>query len=113
MSIATVVFDFGNVLGFFSHRRAAEQLAAYSPRANADDIHAFLFGGQLECDYEAGLVSTPSLLGMMRDKLGLSGSDEQLGLAYGDMFTPNAEVCALIPLLRPRYRLVLLSNTND
>jgi len=28
MSITTVVFDFGNVLGFFSHRQAAEQPAA-------------------------------------------------------------------------------------
>ena len=30
MNLSTIVFDFGNVLGFFSHRRAAEQLAAYT-----------------------------------------------------------------------------------
>jgi putative hydrolase of the HAD superfamily len=29
------------------------------------------------------------------------------------MFTPNNQVCALVPALRPRYRLVLLSNTNE
>jgi len=31
MSICTVVFDFGNVLAYFSHRKAAEQLAAFAP----------------------------------------------------------------------------------
>ena len=29
------------------------------------------------------------------------------------MFTPNPDVCPLPALLKPRYRLVLLSNTND
>jgi putative hydrolase of the HAD superfamily len=113
MSIATVVFDFGNVLGFFSHRQAAEQLAAYAPRASPDDIQAFLFGGDLEDAYESGLVSSADLLQMLRDEFALSGSDDELARAFGDMFVPNPDVCALVPLLRPRYRLVLLSNTND
>jgi putative hydrolase of the HAD superfamily len=29
------------------------------------------------------------------------------------MFTPNPAVCALVPLLKPRHKLLLLSNTND
>ena len=29
------------------------------------------------------------------------------------MFTPNEEVCALLPRLKPRYRLLLLSNTTE
>jgi putative hydrolase of the HAD superfamily len=29
------------------------------------------------------------------------------------MFTPNEEVCRLVPELKPRYRLVLLSNINE
>ncbi len=32
---------------------------------------------------------------------------------YDDIFWPNPEVIALIPQLKPRYRLVLASNTND
>ncbi len=113
MGISTVVFDFGNVLGFFSHRRAATQLAAYSRTASADDFQALLFNGQLEDDYEAGRLSTTALLALLRDQFALSGTDEQLGLALADMFAPNVEVCALVPLLKRRYRLMLLSNTND
>jgi glucose-1-phosphatase len=112
MSITTIVFDFGNVLGFFSHRKAAEQLAAYSP-TSAEAIQAYLFGGRLEDDYEAGRLTTPVLMALVRETFRVSCSDEQFAAAFGDMFTPNPDVCALVPLLKPRYRLLLLSNTND
>jgi putative hydrolase of the HAD superfamily len=113
MSIAAIVFDFGNVLGFFSHRRAAEQLAAYSATSNADAIHAFLVTGQLEADYESGRLSTNELLDRLRELFGLKGTDEEHGLAIADMFTPNEDACRLVPLLRPRHKLLLLSNTNE
>jgi putative hydrolase of the HAD superfamily len=112
MSITTVVFDFGNVLGFFSHRKAAEQLAAYSP-ASAEAIQAYLFGGQIEDDYEAGRLSTPVLMSLVRETFRVSCSDEQFAAAFGDMFAPNPDVCSLVPLLKPRFRLLLLSNTNE
>jgi glucose-1-phosphatase len=112
MSITTVVFDFGNVLGFFNHRKSAEQVAAFSDMA-PEAVLAYLYGGKLEEDFEAGRLSTPVFTGMVRETCRLSCSDEQFAMAYSDMFTPNAEVCALVPLLKPKYRLLLLSNTND
>jgi putative hydrolase of the HAD superfamily len=112
MSITTVVFDFGNVLGFFSHRRAAEQVAAYGD-VSPEAIQAHLFGGNLEDDYESGRISSAALIAEVRERFGLRATDEQLSRAVADMFWPNEEVCALVPLLRPRYRLLLLSNTNE
>src|SRR3954470_24430950 len=112
MGITTLVFDFGNVLGLFSHRKAAEQLAAYTT-ASPEAIEAYLFGGRLEDDYEAGRLSTPVYTAMVRETFHLSCTDEQFAAAYADMFTPNAGVCDLVPRVRPRYRLVLLSNTSD
>jgi putative hydrolase of the HAD superfamily len=112
MSITTVVFDFGNVLGFFSHRRAAEQLAAYSSLA-AEAILAQLLDSRLEDDYDSGRLSTSAVMGLAREMCRLSCTDEQFATAFGDMFTPNIAVCTLVPLLKPRYNLVLLSNTND
>jgi putative hydrolase of the HAD superfamily len=112
MSISTVVFDFGNVLGFFSHRKAAEQLAAYSP-LSAEFIQAYLFGGKIEDDYESSRLTTPVLRAMVRETCRVSCTDEQFAVALSDMFSPNPDVCSLVPLFKPRYRLVLLSNTND
>jgi epoxide hydrolase-like predicted phosphatase len=112
MSIRAVVFDFGNVLGFFSHRRAAEQVAAYSP-LSAEAIQAYLFGSHLEDDYESGRLSTQVVLGLVRETCRLRCTDAQLATALADMFTPNPDVCSLVPRLKPNYRLLLLSNTND
>jgi putative hydrolase of the HAD superfamily len=112
MKITTLVFDFGNVLGLFSHRRAAEQLAAFSTDS-AEFIQGYLFGGQLEDDYESGRISTRVLMGLVRETCHVQCTDAQFAKAFGDMFTRNEPVCALVPRLRPRYRLLLLSNTND
>jgi putative hydrolase of the HAD superfamily len=114
MNIKAVVFDFGNVLGFFSHRRAAEQLALHAPAGvTADDLLTFLGDSDLEIAYEEGRLSTAEVLLKLRQRYDLRGSDEQLERAAADMFTPNEPMCALVPLLRKQYRLVLLSNTND
>jgi putative hydrolase of the HAD superfamily len=112
MSITTIVFDFGNVLGFFSHLKAAEQLAAYSP-LSVDDILDRYLDTDLEDDFESGRMSLREFRSLVRQRCRVICSDEQLDLAIADMFTPNDEVCALVPALRTRYRLVLLSNTNE
>ncbi len=112
MSVSTIVIDFGNVLGFFSHRRAAEQLAAYGDAA-PETIQAYLFGGKLEDDFESGRMSADVYRGLVRETFRLRCTDAEFDAAYGDMFSPNPDVCALPALLKPRYRLLLLSNTNE
>src|SRR5262245_28609743 len=114
MQIRTLVFDFGNVVAHFSHRKAAEQLAAFARRdVSVEQIMQLLFFTELEVHYEVGRLSTAELLATLRRELDLGGTDEELGHAYSDIFTPNEAVCRLIPELRGRYRLALLSRTHD
>jgi FMN phosphatase YigB (HAD superfamily) len=112
MMIKTLVFDFGNVVGFFSHRRATERLAPHGDLAAAD-LHAFLFGGDLELDYELGRIETPEFIARARKGAGLRCPDDYFRRAYADIFWPNRAVCDLLPRLAGAVRLVLLSNTND
>jgi putative hydrolase of the HAD superfamily len=112
MTLRAIVFDFGNVVAFFSHRRAAEQLAAFGD-VSPEALQAYLFGGHLEDDYEAGRLSTPVLTALVRETFHLRGTDEQLAAAFSDMFWPNDDVCSLLPRLKPHHRLLLLSNTNE
>jgi glucose-1-phosphatase len=111
MGVTTIVFDFGNVLGFFSHRKSAEQLAAYTT-ASPESIQAYLYGGRLEEDFESGRVSPEVFRALVRETFHLTCDDAQFDAAYNDMFTPNPDVCPLPAELAGRYRLVLLSNTN-
>jgi putative hydrolase of the HAD superfamily len=110
--IKTVTFDFGNVVAFFDHRLASSRLAAYTDLPLAD-LHAFLFGAPLEDDYEAGRISTAEFVSRAREVCRLRCSAEQFHADYADIFWANADVCALVPRLAARYRLLLLSNTND
>jgi putative hydrolase of the HAD superfamily len=112
MAIRTVVFDFGNVIGFFDHRIAIDNLAMHAGLP-AETIRQCLFTDELEDAYESGRLSTPDLLQYARQTCGFRCSDEDLITAIGDMFWPNEDICALLPRLKSHYRLVLLSNTND
>ncbi len=112
MSIRTILFDFGNVLAFFDHRLISHRLKEHSPLA-ADVLHAALVGSPLELDYESGRITTAEFVRLVRDQCRLTCSDAVFAESWADIFWPNEEVLALLPRLRPRYRLLLGSNTNE
>jgi glucose-1-phosphatase len=112
MPVSAIVFDFGNVVAWFSHQRSAEQLAAFTD-FSADQIFDRLYSGPLHIDYELGRCDSAQFLATLRRELRLTGTDEQLAHAYANIFDVNPAVCELLPLLAGRYRLLLLSNTND
>jgi len=114
VSIRAIVFDFGNVLGYFSHRKAAEQLSRFAPPGTTpEQISAVLHGGEIEARFETNEIGADHVFALMRERLRLDGSDDALAHAYADMFTPNEHTCRLVPQLQGSYRLILLSNTNE
>jgi FMN phosphatase YigB (HAD superfamily) len=110
--IKTIVLDFGNVIGFFEYRITLDRLVSHSP-LSSEEMRRFLYGGELEDIYESGRISSAEFLRRVRDGCRLTCPDEALALAYADMFRPNEAVCALMPRLKPHYRLLLGSNTNE
>jgi putative hydrolase of the HAD superfamily len=110
--ISTVVFDFGNVLGFFDYRITTTRLARHCD-LSADVLQQRIYGGELEDAYESGRITSVEFLRKVREACGLRCSDEELQAAYEDMFFPNESVCALIPALKPQYKLLLGSNTTE
>jgi putative hydrolase of the HAD superfamily len=110
--VKTIVFDFGNVIGYFDHWLPTNRLAPHAG-IPAEAIHAFLWDSPIEDDYEAGRIGTSEFLRRVRDHCRLTCSDEDLAAAYEDIFWPNPDVIALLPAFKPRYRLLLASNTND
>jgi glucose-1-phosphatase len=110
-----ILFDFGNVIGFFDHGKACRQLAQLS-RAAIDPaaVQAAIFDGELEEDYDTGRLPTGEFLQRLRRELDLDASDADIGRAWSDIFTPNDPVASMMPELKRRgIRLVLGSNTNE
>lgn len=115
-AVEALLIDFGNVVGFFDHRRACVQLAALSSDATvtANDVAAVLFGDTVEEDFDCGRLTTETFASCLRSTLALDGSDELIAAAWGDIFTPNPAMHELLVELRARsYRLILASNTNE
>jgi putative hydrolase of the HAD superfamily len=110
--IRTIFFDFGNVIAFFDHRRAVDQLARFTD-VSPSELMLILYGSPIEDDYEVGKLSTPEYVRLAKLNGRLTCTDEEFLAAFNDIFWRNDEVCDLIPRLTPRYRLVLASNTND
>jgi putative hydrolase of the HAD superfamily len=111
MPIRTVIFDFGNVVAFFDHSRAVERLARYTGFPPVE-IALKLYGSQIEDSYERGLIDTAEYVREAKLNARLNCTDEQFLSAFGAIFWRNFEVCDLVPLLKPKYHVVLASNTT-
>jgi glucose-1-phosphatase len=109
--IRAILFDFGNVVGYFDHRRATRRLMTFTDLTEAELFNR-LYNSEVEDAFEAGRLDAVGFLREARLRTGFRGSDDDFTRAFVDIFTPNEDVCALVPRLRPRYRLVLASNTN-
>ena len=110
--IRTIVFDFGNVVGYFDHRLVSRRLAAHSRLAEAE-LHASIFASALEDDYESGRLSTAEFLEQLRLKCRICCPEETIIAAYSEIFWSNPDIGALLSELKPRCRLMLGSNTNE
>jgi putative hydrolase of the HAD superfamily len=112
MTIETVFIDFGNVIGFFDHQRAVDQLRHFTD-LTATELTLTLYGGPLEDDYETGSISTEEFVRLAKMNARLCCSDDEFIRMYTDIFWKNDEVCDIIPVLASQARLVVASNTND
>jgi FMN phosphatase YigB (HAD superfamily) len=112
MSIQTIIFDFGNVIGFFDHRRATRRLAQQTGLPE-EMLFDTLLDFDLEDPFEAGLLTSAEVFTRLRTAWGITIPDALLDQTLADIFWPNPEICELVPRLRGRYRLLLGSNTNE
>jgi len=109
--IETLAFDFGQVIGFFDHGRTLSKLGPFTAMSERD-MFAAIYDGELEDEFESGRISEKEFLRRFRTLCRLGCDEDAIAAAVADIFSPNEKLCALIPLLQKRYRLVLGSNTN-
>ena len=110
--IRTILFDFGNVLSFFDHRRAIEKLRRHTDR-EPTELALALYGGELEIAFENGQISTSRYVSIAREDGRLTCSHDEFIAAFVDIFTENSPITALVPALKKHHRLLLASNTNE
>ncbi len=112
MPIRAVVFDFGGVISTVDVEGFVRRIAARSKKS-ALEIGALLYGSKLPILYESGRLSSEDFFARIVALCGLRMPQDAFVRAFTEMFTPIEPTLALIRRLKGRYRLGLLSNTNE
>src|SRR5882724_1645125 len=95
----TIFFDFGNVIGDFDHRVAIRQVVPHCDLTE-DAIFAAVYNTDLEDAFEAGRLGGDEFVRRACELIRYRGTPDAFRAAFVDIFTPNPEVCALIPRLK-------------
>src|SRR5687767_13195057 len=98
IAMKTIVFDFGNVVGFFDHWRTLRKLERFTDMP-AQDMIAKVYAGALEDAFESGTIGEEEFLERFCRGCRLQCTRADLADAMADIFWPNPEICELIPRL--------------
>lgn len=111
--IKAVVFDFGNVLCSFRVTAFFENLARRSS-CTVDQLLGLMPEiSHLAIEYESGRLTSGEFFGKFTALAGITISREEFITSYTTIFTPIEGTLDAIRRLNGRYRLGLLSNTNE
>jgi len=111
--IEVLYFDLGKVIIDFDHLRAAEELLKVTP-LSLNEAMAVLSDSELISEYETGRLSSEEHYRKVCRRLQMDISIEKFRELWGSMFLPEPLLSeSFLQDLKKRYRLMLLSNTNE
>jgi FMN phosphatase YigB (HAD superfamily) len=110
---SVIVFDLGKVLVDFDYAIATRRIAARC-KGPVDEVRLFTDHAPLVRRYELGLVTTQQFFDEIRAACGFSGTRDEFGEYFADIFTPIPFMVELHAALRDkRFPTYVFSNTND
>ncbi len=113
MNIQAVIFDFGRVICDFDLGKFVAR-AARASTLSADGVKGTMPESMRMADrYETGLITSREFYLSVCRITSLTMSEQEFVSAWTDIFTPKQATFELVKRLKGRYRLGLLSNTNE
>lgn len=110
--IKAVLFDLGKVILHFDFTPAFKRLSALTGLSR-EQIEGFFKSSGLEVLYDGGKITSRRFHSQIKKGLGHDLNFEEFKGIWNRIFKPNLEIVSLIRELKPRYRLILVSNTNQ
>jgi glucose-1-phosphatase len=110
-----LIFDFGNVVGFFDYLRACERFAGHLGMNGPSFRDLLIERGfpRLLAEFESGRIEPESFAARVMEISGVRLPFPDFVLAWEDIFWPNESIARLVAFLKMKgYRLYLGSNTN-
>jgi len=110
--IRGVIFDFGNVISSFDVGIFLGKLRDWSG-VETETLRERIYGSGLHSRYERGDISSKEFHREVVRRIGIDVPVEEFADRFSDIFTPLESTHGLIRALKGKYRLGLLSNTNE
>ncbi len=110
--IRGVIFDFGNVISSFDVGKFLAKLRGWSGLP-VETLRERVYRSGLHSRFERGEVSPEEFHRLVGSMTGADVPPEAFAEGFTDIFTPIDGTQALIRELKGKYRLGLLSNTNE
>lgn len=111
--IKTIIFDLGNVIVSFDHRKTSKRLAGAFNHAD-DLVYEKAVASELVREYNLGKVSTGAFIAAINREFGGQIGYEDFFAAWNCTFLPEPIISEqLIEKLSEKYRLLILSDTNE
>ena len=111
--ISVIVSDLGNVLIPFDYDTALRKLDKIEDGLGGKFWKYYLDNYDIHRKFERGDLPEEEFLDIMLKAVDNKIDKKTFCEYYSHVFTENKEVTALLPLLKEKYTLVLLSNTNS
>lgn len=111
-SISVIVFDLGNVLIPFDYTIMVKKLERIETNLGSKFIDFYKSNYNLHREFERGDLSNDTFIDIMLNALENKIDRLTFCKYYSEIFSINEEVVAILPKLKNKYQLVLLSNTN-
>ncbi len=113
MKTKALIFDLGKVVFDVSFERTFEYWSKASGTSVSDIRNTFRFDDIYE-EFEVGALTPPQFRKAVSERNNFSLSDEQFDKGWCDLYLDvYPEVVQLIEELKPKYRIVAFTNTNE
>jgi HAD superfamily hydrolase (TIGR01509 family) len=109
---SVIVFDLGNVLIPFNYDLVIKKFNEVSKGLGEKFLNFYKENYYIHRQFERGEISEDDFIDKMLFVLEHKVDKEKFCRDYSALFTVNEDVADLLPLLKEKYKLILLSNTN-
>jgi glucose-1-phosphatase len=110
---SVIVFDLGNVLIPFNYNLVIERFNQVGPGLGDKFLTNYKANYSIHRKFERGDISENEFISLMLNILENKVDKKKFVNDYSKIFTVNEDVASLLPELKKKYMLVLLSNTDS
>ncbi len=107
-----IVFDLGNVLINFDYKIAAGKFDKIEENLGKKFLDHHKKNYHVHRAFEKGMISQEEFIDIALSGVNHKVDSETFSKIYSDIFTPNTDVISLLPILKKKFKLILLSNTD-